>query len=183
MTGPALFGIDARDVSPEALRDLAEREWLVGIDGGTSFDTTALVVPDAGRPKGFVQVRSLLPEEAAAISTNDLRNLFIDVEAAEAAQREANRTDPYGSRLAPAFDLLVDEASRRDGGVHGVHLVYQLATEQGLVTVDQTSLLDQDQTVLYQLVLACAASCYDAYAAEVAEVRTSFTIMPTTTGR
>jgi hypothetical protein len=183
MPGPAQFGIDARDISPGANRDLAEREWLVGIDAGPTFDDSALVVPDATRPKGFVQVRTLLPEEAADVSTNDLRNLFVDVEAAVAEQREAVRGNPYGARLAPGFELLVDDVDRLPDGVHGVHLVYQFATVQGLVTVDQTSLLDQDQTVLYQLVLACTAQCYDDWAADVERVRSSFTVVPTSEGR
>lgn len=182
MPGPAMFGIDARDVSPQAQRELAAREWLIGIDAGRSFDESAVLVPDADRPKGFVQVRTLLPEEAAAVSTNDLRNLLVNIDAAVAAQREAVRTDPYGARLTPGFELLVDDWSRRDAGVRGVHLIYQFATTRGLVTVDQTSLLDQDQTTLYQLVLACSASCYDTYADEVAQVRTSFTVAPTGQG-
>lgn len=183
MPGPALFGIDARTVSPEMLRGLMSREWVVGIDAAEKFDETNLFVPDAPLPKGFAQVRHLLPEEANAVSTNDLRNLVVSVDDAVAAQEDAARQNPYGARLAPSFLLLVDEPVAQDDGVHGVHLVYQVATAAGLVTIDQTSLLDQNQTVLYQLVLACSALCYAEHGQQIGEVASSFTIRPTDRGQ
>ncbi|MEX5633225.1 hypothetical protein [Parafrankia sp. FMc2] len=183
MPGPALFGIDARTVSPEMLRGLMSREWVVGLDAAEKFDETSLFVPDAPLPKGFVQVRHLLPEEARAVSTNDLRNFVVSVDDAVAAQEEAVRRDPYGARMAPNFLLLADEAVAQDEGVHGVHLVYQVATAAGLVTIDQTSLLDQNQTVLYQLVLACSALCYAQHGGQIGEVTGSFTIKPTDRGQ
>ncbi|WP_131747832.1 hypothetical protein [Frankia sp. Cppng1_Ct_nod] len=178
--GPAYIGIDARNVSPEAARVLASREWLVGIDAAAKFDDKNLLLPDATQPKGFVQVRQLLPEEAATLSTNDLRNLFVSIDQEEQAQVEAVRTDPQGARLAPHFLLFADEVVHKGGGVHGVHLVYQLRLNNGLVTFDQTSLLDQDQTVLYQLVFACSSWCYAEHGAEIQKVQTSFTIKPIT---
>ena len=183
MPGPALFGIDARTVSPEMLRGLMSREWVVGIDAAEEFDESSLFVPDAPVPKGFVQVRHLLPEEANAISTNDLRNFVVSIDDAVAAQEEAVRRDPYGARLSPRFLLLADERVQQDDGVHGVHLIYQVATDAGLVTIDQTSLLDQNQTVLYQLVLACSALCYAQHGEQIKEVTSSFTIKPTDRGQ
>jgi hypothetical protein len=113
------------------------------------------------------------------MSTNDLRDLVLSIDDAQAAQAQAIKRDPMGARLAPAFQLLVDESVKRDGGVHGVHLVYQISTATGLVTFDQTSLLDRDQTVLYQLVLACSALCYVEHGSDIDVVRSSFTIKPT----
>jgi hypothetical protein len=183
MPGPALFGIDARNVSPEMLQGLMSREWVVGIDAGARFDNTRLLVPDATRPKGFVQVRHLLPEEANAVSTNDLRNFVLSVDDAEAAQEKAVREDPYGARLSPSFLLLVDEIVRKKDGVHGVHLVYQVRTDAGLVTIDQTSLLDNAQTVLYQLILACSSLCYAQHGQQIGDVAKSLTIEPTDRGQ
>ncbi len=180
MLGPAFVGIDARNVSPDAARVLASREWVVGIDAAAKFDDKNLLLPDAPEPKGFVQVRQLLPEEAATLSTNDLRNLLISIDDAEREQTEEIRRDPEGARLAPHFLLLTDEAVRKDGGVHGVHLIYQLRVDTGLVTIDQTSLFDRDQTMLYQLVFACSAWCYDKHGAQINQVQTSFTIKPIT---
>ncbi|WP_101832652.1 hypothetical protein [Frankia canadensis] len=183
MPGPALFGIDARTVSPEMLQGLMSREWVVGIDAGTRFDDTRLLVPDAPQPKGFVQVRHLLPEEANAVSTNDLRNFVLSVDDAAAAQEKAVRENPYGARLAPNFLLLMDETLRKKDGVHGVHLVYQVRTDAGLVTIDQTSLLDTSQTVLYQLILACSSLCYAQHGQQIGDVARSFTIEPTDRGQ
>ncbi|WP_374121966.1 hypothetical protein [Frankia sp. AiPa1] len=179
MPGPALFGIDARNVSPEMLQGLMSREWVVGIDAGARFDATRLLVPDAVQPKGFVQVRHLLPEEANAVSTNDLRNFVLSVDDAQAAQEQAVRQDPYGARLSPSFLLLTDEVVHKKAGVHGVHLVYQVKTDAGLVTIDQTSLLDSGQTMLYQLILACSSLCYAQHGAQISDVARSFTIEPT----
>ncbi|EIV96048.1 hypothetical protein FraQA3DRAFT_5909 [Frankia sp. QA3] len=183
MPGPALFGIDARNVSPEMLRGLMSREWVVGIDAAQRFDDSRLLVPDATLPKGFAQVRHLLPEEANAVSTNDLRNFVLSVDDAVAAQEKAVRQDPYGARLTPDFLLLADEVVHKKDGVHGVHLVYQVQTDAGLVTIDQTSLLDNGQTVLYQLILACSSLCYAQHADQIGDVAKSFTIEPTDRGQ
>lgn len=183
MPGPALFGIDARNVSPEMLQGLMSREWVVGLDAGARFDATRLLVPDAALPKGFAQVRHLLPEEANAVSTNDLRNFVLSVDDAQAAQDQAVRADPYGARLAPSFLLLADEVVHKKDGVHGVHLVYQVKTDAGLVTIDQTSLLDNGQSVLYQLILACSSLCYAQHGAQIGDVAKSFTIKPTDQGQ
>jgi len=183
MPGPALFGIDARNVSPEMLQGLMSREWVVGIGASQPFDNTRLLIPDAAKPKGFAQVRHLLPEEANAVSTNDLRNFVLSVDDAEAAQEAAVRANPYGARLTPDFLLLTDQTVHKDSGVHGVHLVYQVQTEAGLVTIDQTSLLDSDQKVLYQLILACSSLCYAQYGQQIGDVAKSFTIEPTDRGQ
>ncbi len=183
MPGPALFGIDARNVSPEMLRGLMPREWVVGIDAAQRFDNTRLLVPDATQPKGFVQVRHLLPEEANAVSTNDLRNFVLSVDDAVAAQEQAVRQNPYGARLTPNFLLLADEVVHKKDGVHGVHLVYQVQTQAGLVTIDQTSLLDNGQRVLYQLILACSSLCYATHGQQIGDVAKSFTIEPTDRGQ
>lgn len=174
----AFVGIDARNLSPEMARQIAAREWLVTLDASGRTNGNLLRL-DATQPKGFVQVRKLLPEETNAISTNDLRNQFVDVEAAEQAQTEAVKKDPQGARLTPEFLLLGDETLHRGGGVHGVHLVYQIHTTTGLATIDQTSLLDQDSTTLYQLVIACSSLCFAQYGGDVERVAQSFTIKPT----
>ncbi len=183
MPGPALFGIDARSVSPEMLQGLMSREWVVGIDAAARFDDSQLLVPDALAPKGFAQVRHLLPEEANAVSTNSLRNLVVAVDDAEADQEKAVRENPYSARLTPNFLLLADVPVRGKDGVHGVHLVYQVRTDAGLVTIDQTSLLDTAQTVLYQLVLACSSLCYAQHGQQIGDVAKSFTIEPTDRGQ
>ncbi|WP_239310042.1 MULTISPECIES: hypothetical protein [unclassified Frankia] len=180
MPGPAFIGIDTRNVSPEAARTLATREWVVGIDAAPKFDDRNLLLPDAADPKGFVQVRQLLPEEAATLSTNDLRNQLVSIDQEIQAQEEAVRQNPERARLEPEFLLLAEDLVHREGGVHGLHLVYQLHLGTGLVTVDQTSLLDRDQTRLYQLVFACSSWCYDRHRVEIQKVQTSFTIKPIT---
>jgi hypothetical protein len=176
-----MVGIDARNISPEGARAVLQRTWVVGIDAAPTFDADHLLVADAPSPKGFVEVRRLLPVEARSISTNDLRNLLVPVDAAVAAQRDATRRNPgteTQNLVAPGFLMLADEDVHQAGGVHGTHLVYQLRTDAGLVTVDQTSLLDRDQTVLYHLVLACLSLCYATNGANISEVQKSFTVKP-----
>lgn len=174
----AFVGIDARKLSPEMARQIASREWLVTLDASGAANTSLLKL-DASQPKGFVQVRTLLPEEADAISTNDLRNQFVDIQAAQQAQDQAVQKDPQGARLTPEFLLLADNQVHKSGGVHGVHLVYELRTTTGLTTIDQTSLLDQDSTTIYQLVVACSSLCFAQYGSDVEHVAQSFTIKPT----
>jgi hypothetical protein len=177
---PALLGIDSRQLSPEMYLQLASREWMTTLDASGNMKPTTVLAPGAVLPNGFLQVRRLLPEEAKTISTDSLRDLLFSVDDAQAAQAAAVQKDPIGARLAPAFLLLVDDTVKKPDGVHGVHLVYQLSTSAGLATVDQTSLLDRDQTVLYQLVLTCTALCYAENGPDVSRVTNSFTIRPTT---
>jgi hypothetical protein len=177
--GPVFVGIDAKQLSPEAASALASREWVVGLDANTPPDQKRLLVADSGEPKGFVQVRELLPEEAEQLSTADLRNQIIDLTAAEQAQQQAVTKDPQAARIAPQFLLLSNEDVHKAAGIHGVHMVYQVRTEAGLATVDQTSLLDRDQTRLYQLIIACTARCYATKRGDVERVQSSFTIKPT----
>jgi hypothetical protein len=176
-----MVGIDARNISPEGAQAVLKRTWVVGIDAAPTFDADHLLVADAPSPKGFVEVRQLLPTEARSISTNSLRNLLVPVDASVAAQQEATRRNPGAEAqnlLTPGFLLLADQDVHQAGGVHGTHLVYQLRTDAGLVTVDQTSLLDRDQTVLYHLVIACSSLCYAENGAKISEVQKSFTIKP-----
>jgi hypothetical protein len=178
---PQLLGIDARQMSPDMYVALSSREWMTKLDASGSTQPTSALSPDAQQPNGFLQVRQLLPEEAKTISTDSLRNLLVSIDDAQAAQDQAVKQDPIGARLRPAFLLLADETVKKADGVHGVHLVYQLSTAAGLAEIDQTSLLDRDQTVLYQLVLTCTALCYDQNGPAVGQVLKSFTIKPTAT--
>ena len=177
---PSLLGIDSRQLSPDEYLALASREWMTTLDASGNRKPTTALAPDADVPNGFLQVRQLLPEEAKTISTDSLRNLLVSVDDAQAAEVEAVAKDPVNARLKPAFLLLTDDTVKKADGVHGVHLVYQLSTAAGLATIDQTSLLDRDQTVLYQLVLTCTALCYFQYTSAVARVTSSFTIKSTT---
>lgn len=147
---PQLLGIDARQMSPDMYVALSQREWMTKLDASGSTQPTSALAPDSQQPNGFLQVRQLLPEEAKTISTDSLRNLLVSVDDAQAAQDAAIKQDPIGARLHPAFLLLADETVKKADGVHGVHLIYQLSTSAGLAEIDQTSLLDQNQTVLYQ---------------------------------
>ncbi|WP_045876023.1 hypothetical protein [Pseudofrankia sp. DC12] len=178
---PQLLGIDARQMSPDMYVALSQREWMTKLDASGSTQPTTALAPDSQQPNGFLQVRQLLPEEAKTISTDSLRNLLVSIDDAEAAQEAAIKQDPVGARLHPAFLLLADETVKKADGVHGVHLIYQLSTSAGLAEIDQTSLLDQNQTVLYQLVITCTALCYAQNSPAVDQVLRSFTIKPTST--
>jgi hypothetical protein len=178
---PQLLGIDARQMSPDMYVALSQREWMTKLDASGSTQPTSALAPDSAQPNGFLQVRQLLPEEAKTISTDSLRNLLVSIDDAEAAQEAAVKQDPVGARLKPAFLLLADETVKKANGVHGVHLIYQLSTAAGLAEIDQTSLLDQDQTVLYQLVITCTALCYAQNSPAVDKMLNSFTIKPTST--
>jgi hypothetical protein len=176
---PLLIGLDARELSPEMYAVLRQIDWLTGIDASGN-EKPDVFNPAAEQPNGFVQVRQLLPEEAKSISTNNLRDLVVPIDESQAAQDELVRKDPVSARLKPAFLLILEESVKKSNGVHGVHLVYQLSTSTGLVTFDQTSLLDSQQTVLYQLVMTCTALCYAQYGSSVSSVQRSFTVNPAT---
>jgi hypothetical protein len=155
------FATDFRRVSWTHAYDQAEQptgDHLISLYPTEEPVTYALVTP----------VPSALQQE---LSFNMLRNLFLPVSdelRAAAAQNDA---------LLPGFELLDDEILTRDGGLHGIRVVYNyLFPSQVTHTFDLTALINQDASMLYMFIIRCSATCYRTRSVEFNNVATSFTV-------
>ena len=120
-----------------------------------------LLDTDADRPVGTARVQELTDQERDSISLGVLRSTFIDFEEASSAGR---------------VDVLRYDDVKRDGGYRGNRLVFDLRTEEGTFTVDQSTLLDDDTRRLYVFAIGCHPDCYRKHRKVIDEVVTSFQI-------
>jgi hypothetical protein len=64
-----------------------------------------------------------------------------------------------------------------EGGFHGFHLVVDLVVDGGrTITFDQTSLLDQSSSKVFNLIVTCGAKCYADNADQIDRVVGSWTV-------
>jgi hypothetical protein len=114
-----------------------------------------------------------LPEPyQGVISFNVLRDLFLPVTEQDRAQAEQNSN---GGSL-PGFELLDDQTLTPGHGVRGVRVIYNYQFPGGINTYDLTSLTNDDNSVLYLLLMGCSTNCYRHNAVEFDNIATSFTV-------
>ena len=123
----------------------------------------SLVTPEF--PIVYVRVRSLLGDEINSISYNSLRDLVVPLTA------WVNQTVQ-----PPKFDIFNDE-ERVEKGARGIHSVFQFTQVDGSSqTIDQTSLLSNDHSTIYVLLIRCSTSCYDKQRGVLEKIASSFTV-------
>jgi hypothetical protein len=120
-----------------------------------------LLDAEADRPTGTARVQELTEQERDSISLGVLRSTFIDFEQASSAGR---------------VDVLRYDDVKREGGYRGNRLVFDLRTDEGVFTVDQSTLLDEDTRRLYVFAIGCRPECYRKHRKVIDEVVTSFKI-------
>ena len=73
--------------------------------------------------------------------------------------------------------MLTYEPLEPDGGFHGFHLVANVDADKGrVVTLDQTTLVDQATSKVYSLLVTCDADCYDHNSEQIGHVVDSWTV-------
>ena len=94
-----------------------------------------------------------------------MRNYFFDID---------TRMDDETGEVVSYEDLELD------GGFHGSHLVANLTmSDGGVMTIDQTLLLDQATTKLYALIVSCSSVCYEQNSEDIKQVVDSWTVRAT----
>jgi hypothetical protein len=152
----------AKDLSPRQ-RDLErDTSWQVVFDASPKPSLDHLGNPKAHHPNGIAVVRELSFDDSDTLSLGSLRNLFFDVDSA--VQNQLGEIVKY-------------EPLEPDGGFHGFHIVADLDTQAGgVVTLDQTTLVDQATSKVYILLVTCDAQCYDDNADQIGRVVDSWTV-------
>lgn len=139
--------------SEEAAQELELRRQLTttyGFDGAPTGSIEHLFQPAAEHPWGFARRVRLPP--TTPYSRAELRSVVIGF-------------DPLEPLPDASIDLVVleQQAIEHGDGVFGERIVFELDFgDRGRVTTDQTVVRDLVDGSIYQLVVACAAACYQA---------------------
>jgi len=151
-----------RSLTPRERESIRESSWQVGFDASPDPSLKHLLDPRSKHPTGLASVDELGFDQSDTASLETLRNQYLEVDAAVQA----------GQGEIVEYELLEPE-----GGFRGFHLVVDLALEGGrTITFDQTTLIDQSSSRLYNLVLTCGAQCYADNADQIGRVVDSWTV-------
>jgi len=153
------------DLTDAQRQQLLDDTWRVAFDGSPKPTLGHLLETNAKDPSGVAIVRNLTFDDADSVSLSSLRNYFFDVDTAM-----QNGTG----------DVTTYEDLKLDGGFRGSHMVVNLTmTDGGVMTIDQTMLLDQATTKLYALIVSCSSVCYEHSSKQIKEVVDSWTVRAT----
>jgi hypothetical protein len=145
----------------ERSREL-RRSWRVGFDGDPKPTMNHLYHFSAAKPWGEATTMHLDFSESDGVSTSALRNFYLPVD--DLVQQQAAKIISY------------DEFDQNDG-VHGIHMVAKLVTDDNVrVTIDQTSMLSQDRSELYSLIVSCSSRCFRDQESRIKSVVDSWTV-------
>ena len=153
------FNGDLTDAQREQLLD---DSWRVAFDASPKPTLGHLLETNAKDPSGVAVVRSLSFDDSDNVSLASLRNYFFDIDTA----------------MSDGTGEVVDyEDLQLDGGFRGNHVVANLTmSDGGVMTIDQTMLLDQATTKLYALIVACSSTCYERNSGDIKKVVDSWTV-------
>jgi hypothetical protein len=139
-----------------------DQGWQVGFDASSRPSLKHVGDGTATEPDGLALVTSLSADEQDQMSLQTLRNAYFNVDAA--LQANAAHEDTY-------------EPVNLDGGFHGIHLIVTIDGKKGgSFTVDQTSVINQDTTKVYSLIVTCTSSCYDRHQDQIDNIVKSWTV-------
>jgi hypothetical protein len=152
----------AKDMSPRQRSAERDSSWQVVFDASPKPSLSHLGSPKAKHPNGIAVVRELSFDDADTLSLGSLRNLFYDVDTAVQSQKG---------------EVVKYEPLELDGGFHGFHMVAEVDSEKGnVVTLDQTTLVDQATSKVYTLLVTCDSRCYDHNSDQIDRVVKSWTV-------
>lgn len=152
--------------NPDDLDRLAMVSYQVGFSEAkkiTARDVFMLKPTEA--PVVFARFRSLFPEERNAISLNSLRDVVLPVTQFLDGSRENDRNF-----------LLIDDQEVIEKGGKGVNLRFSFDYEGVNQTINQTTLVSNDQGKIYIFVVRCSTECYNKKSKEIDAIVKSFTL-------
>jgi hypothetical protein len=130
-------------------------------------DVLTLVAPIA--PLVYVRVRNLLPDEINAASYNSLRNIIVPL----------TSWIDGSDATAPPFELLSDSEVVQKNA-RGVRTSYSFTEKkQPSQTIDQTTLISDDRSKIYVLIIRCTTICYNKSQKLLSKIANSFTVRGT----
>jgi hypothetical protein len=149
------------DLTEEQKESEIDGAWQVAFDAHPNPSLRHFTNTELQHPFGFATVRPLDFDAADNTSLKSMRNYFVDIDTA----RENDNAE-----------ILEYEDLSFDGGFRGIHMVANLSGENGVTTIDQTILVDQDTSKVYTLFLRCSSSCYERNQDDIKKVVDSWTV-------
>jgi hypothetical protein len=138
--------------------------WFVTFraDGAEDADSAEDEEDAVEQPAGAAQVLQLTAAARETINFDGLNGLFYE-----------GFNDGLEDGTV-AIDLVSDV--RHLDGFRGRRLVYTIRGDAGRLTIDQTTLLDNDTRNLYAFMIRCTAECYDDHRTTIDNVVASWTV-------
>lgn len=170
---------DQNQPAPSEVDSFIERlvQWRMAFDSDPvpSLEHVINFNPD---PIVDVRVRGLLDFERDKVSMSDLRNLFVDYDSLKQKAAADEQSKPL---LAPTntkdFKSLSETELQRDGGLRGVHLVFEIrGPEDKFYVFNQTALLDAMTQRVYVLLVRAGEQEYFDNVNTIDDVVKSFTV-------
>jgi hypothetical protein len=136
--------------------------WRVAFDAAPKPSLNHLGSVRASYPSGLAVVRRLSFDAGDNLTTSQLRNYFFDVDTG--LQDNSVNIKQY-------------EELQRNGGFRGIHMVADITRSSGdVLTIDQTTLVDQGNSRIYALLVSCSSSCYSKNKNQINQVVDSWTV-------
>jgi hypothetical protein len=149
------------DLTEEQKESEIDGAWQVAFDAHPKPSLKHFTNRELQFPFGFATVRPLDFDAADNTSLKSMRNYFVDIDTA----RENDNAE-----------ILEYEDLSLEGGFRGIHMVANLTGDEGVTTIDQTVLVDQDTSKVYTLFLRCSSSCYERNHDDIKKVVDSWTV-------
>ena len=145
--------------------------WSVLYDASAHPAAEHLVTgAETDEPVVYARVAPLNPTAQNEVSLDTLRDLFLPV--TDAARAQAAQTSTLSG-----FQLLRDQVLTPSNGLHGVRVTYEYEMDNGVLhTFDQTALVNNDSSKLYELIIRCSSHCYRERSSQLDDIATSFTV-------
>jgi hypothetical protein len=154
-------------------------QWRVAFDSDPvpSLDHVVNFNPD---PIVDVRVRGLLDFERDKVSMSDLRNLFVPYDSLKQKAAEDEQSKPLLATTSTKDFRSLDETElQRDGGLRGVHLIFEMrGPDDKFYVFNQTALLDATTQRVYVLLVRAGEQEYFDNVKVLDEVVKSFTVKP-----
>jgi hypothetical protein len=145
--------------------------WNVGFDASAKPAAAHVLSSVPASPFVYARATPVNQSTSDALSYNLLKNSFLPVTS------DARSTATQDGFPLTAFQLLSSATITAGGGVHGVREIYDYTYPSGLVvTFDQESLTNADDTSVYTLLVHCTQACYLHNQSAINTVMDSFTV-------
>ncbi len=152
--------------------------WQRVFDGSAEPALTHIDQDSPAEPAGRLTVFYVSASTADTLSPEDLRAAVSPLKA-----DPLTLSDSSSKTNGEVKDFKIDT---RDGGLKGSHVVYEIESGSGMVTFDQTTLLDPQQYPnpltgagmfkVYVLSVHCNSECYEKNKVKIADVVNSWTV-------
>lgn len=152
-------------------------QWRVAFDGAADPEPVN-AVSYANAPVVEVRVRQLTEDERDRVNVASLRNIFFpyDQLKAQLAQERAETPLEPNPPITSSFRPLSEEEIQLEGGIRGSRLRFELRQNEQFYVIDQTALLDAQNSRVHVLLMRAAEAEFILQRKLLDEIASSFTV-------